>query len=334
MRSQILSLGTVMFGLVMMGCEPEIDPNDDPCSRVRCKSGTHCEATGDSAECLPDATCNLECDKGSHCELVDVQCVRAPCPPIEQCVLDSIGGTACGDTSCAQGLVCCNASCGICTPPDGACIQIACEPEPDPTVTCANVRCIAGTTCVETPEGPQCQPNEENPCNLADCAPNTICKAVDGEAVCEPVDVEPASCAATLCPVDTYCDDISGTAVCIALPSCDGLSCEAGQHCELREVQCIRAPCPPQPACVDDADKECRNPCETVRCGKGTHCEAVDVVCITTPCCAVAECKPDAGGTRCGDSVCGAGAYCCNESCGICAPKGGACTEQFCGDEF
>lgn len=32
----------------------------------------------------------------------------------------------------------------------------------------------------------------------------------------------------------------------------------------------------------------------------------------------------------CGPSVCGSGEYCCNESCGICAPFGGSCTQQVC----
>lgn len=36
------------------------------------------------------------------------------------------------------------------------------------------------------------------------------------------------------------------------------------------------------------------------------------------------------GRERCGDNVCGPGTYCCNESCGICAPLGGACTQEFC----
>merc|ERR1712228_107730 len=35
----------------------------------------------------------------------------------------------------------------------------------------------------------------------------------------------------------------------------------------------------------------------------------------------------------CGDSMCHGDDYCCNESCGICAPKGGHCTQQFCGTE-
>lgn len=33
----------------------------------------------------------------------------------------------CGNTVCPAGQTCCNASCGICAPPGGACIQIACD---------------------------------------------------------------------------------------------------------------------------------------------------------------------------------------------------------------
>jgi hypothetical protein len=37
-------------------------------------------------------------------------------------------------------------------------------------------------------------------------------------------------------------------------------------------------------------------------------------------------------GASCGGNTCGAGEYCCNESCGICAPEGGGCIQLFCGD--
>jgi hypothetical protein len=33
----------------------------------------------------------------------------------------------------------------------------------------------------------------------------------------------------------------------------------------------------------------------------------------------------------CGDKVCGSDEFCCNPSCGICAPDGGFCTQQYCG---
>jgi hypothetical protein len=35
-------------------------------------------------------------------------------------------------------------------------------------------------------------------------------------------------------------------------------------------------------------------------------------------------------GTQCGANVCGTGAYCCNASCGICAPKGAVCPDVVC----
>ena len=32
----------------------------------------------------------------------------------------------------------------------------------------------------------------------------------------------------------------------------------------------------------------------------------------------------------CGNTVCTGGNFCCNASCSICAPRGGACTQQIC----
>lgn len=37
----------------------------------------------------------------------------------------------CGEATCPPTQVCCNESCGICTPPGGACVQMICEPKPD-----------------------------------------------------------------------------------------------------------------------------------------------------------------------------------------------------------
>jgi hypothetical protein len=36
-------------------------------------------------------------------------------------------GVTCGNKTCASGDVCCNESCGICTPPDGVCTQQICN---------------------------------------------------------------------------------------------------------------------------------------------------------------------------------------------------------------
>lgn len=125
-------------------------------------------------------------------------------------------GPECGRTSCNVGDVCCNASCGICTPPDGMCTQQVClEEEPaagEPTgITCVNVRCASGT------------------------------------------------------------------------------------HCEMVEVQCIRAPCNPVPQCTPHVP------------------------------------SPESGAS-CGQNTCAAGQECCNQSCGICTDPGKGCIKLFCPD--
>jgi len=63
-------------------------------------------------------------------------CAAMLCPVGTRCIEEgregycvSDGSLECGATTCAEGLVCCNPSCGICTPPGSACIQIACLPE-------------------------------------------------------------------------------------------------------------------------------------------------------------------------------------------------------------
>jgi hypothetical protein len=45
-------------------------------------------------------------------------------------------------------------------------------------------------------------------------------------------------------------------------------------------------------------------------------------------------CVPDkkSKGEACGSRTCGAGEYCCNASCGICAPAGGACIQIACAE--
>lgn len=44
------------------------------------------------------------------------------------------------------------------------------------------------------------------------------------------------------------------------------------------------------------------------------------------------SCVPEKqhGGVTCGTKTCGAGQYCCNSSCGICAPFGSACIQIVC----
>ncbi|KAL2757300.1 hypothetical protein ACRALDRAFT_1060710 [Sodiomyces alcalophilus JCM 7366] len=48
-------------------------------------------------------------------------------PTFTQASASLVPGERCGPTVCDKGQVCCNSSCGICTPPGGVCIQLYCE---------------------------------------------------------------------------------------------------------------------------------------------------------------------------------------------------------------
>jgi hypothetical protein len=58
--------------------------------------------TGDAAVAASD--CALPCEAGTHCELVQVQCIQAPCPPLPQCVADAADG---GSVDCDQRKIMC-----------------------------------------------------------------------------------------------------------------------------------------------------------------------------------------------------------------------------------
>lgn len=82
--------------------------------------GDDCDPNMGGADCggiCVENPCNLvDCVPGNTCEVQDGEAVCVP----------AASGERCGDITCGPGLQCCNPSCGICTPPDGACIQIAC----------------------------------------------------------------------------------------------------------------------------------------------------------------------------------------------------------------
>ena len=71
-------------------------------------------------------------------------------------------------------------------------------------------------------------------------------------------------------------------------------------------------------------------PCNQVTCGAGEFC--CNFSCSICAPIGGACTEQFCGGEPCGDTVCGAGEYCCNASCGICAPIGGACIQIACED--
>ena len=131
------------------------------CATVRCAAGYECKQRGNHAVCVPQAPATNRCATDADCRLFSdyctgcdcralstsqpnptcsgpgVQCFADPC--MNQVALCKAGacvvaaapppppsGEACGSVTCASGDVCCNASCGICTPPGFFCTQQAC----------------------------------------------------------------------------------------------------------------------------------------------------------------------------------------------------------------
>lgn len=163
---RVSALATAVFALSCgvsgadIGSGPATDTTEDelrkrdPCAVVRCMAGTHCVAKGRNASCVPDAAaCTTDADcrlfdnycDGCACQALpvgapdpvctgtQVQCFAQPCAgktatcQAGTCVVsDGTSGTPCGNSTCNNGDVCCNASCGICTPPGYYCTQQAC----------------------------------------------------------------------------------------------------------------------------------------------------------------------------------------------------------------
>lgn len=131
--------------------------------------------------------------------------------------------------------------------------------------------------------------------------------------------------------------------------ACAHVSCPAGQQCQGGQCQnnggnnsgpCQPADCGPAPGAPNYTcpDGTIGGPvCE--RSAAGTcgwnfvTCPACtsDADCVAgESCTAAGMCVANTGGS-CGNTTCGNSEYCCNPSCGICAPVGGSCTQQVCG---
>ena len=172
-------------------------------------------------------------------------------------------------------------------------------------------------------------------------------------------------CAAILCPANSQCvvaESFPPQARCVPITPpdpgddpCARVRCAKGTHCEARPVTCVRAPCPPIAECVPDGPRcggfaglrcpgsgtceddpgdscdprrggaDCGGICACraiADCQNGTVWDGSPGVCACVP----ATPAPD----KCGNNTCASGEYCCNASCGICAPKGGACIQIAC----
>jgi len=85
-------------------------------AKAKCEANSHWDPSPSVCGCVSDVSscAAILCIAGTDCVVVNG---KATC----------VGGEKCGNSTCGPGRVCCNPSCGLCAPPDGACIQIACD---------------------------------------------------------------------------------------------------------------------------------------------------------------------------------------------------------------
>jgi len=145
-------------------------------------------------------------------------------------------------------------------------------------------------------------------------------------APCDPVPTcVPATdpCAAALCPAGTMCR--SKPVVCVAAP------CNPVAEC-VPQVSCggfSGKPCPGSGSCQDDPTDSCDPKAGGADCIGVCVCKQPAGACppdrIWDGSPSVCACAKVPAGEPCGNKTCGDGEFCCNKSCSVCAPKGGAC---------
>ena len=186
--------------------------------------------------------------------------------------------------------------------------------------------------------------DEDGDCPAVDCTEGETCLVnVCRQAMCVLVE----QCGASLCGTGEYCCNEScgicapegGACIQEFCETCGDVTCNAGESCcgpDCGICTPVGGTCPDictGPIIIPEdntavvlesceADDDCfAMPCNEEPC--------FDYVCRESVCVLVEEC----GNTECDPEV----DYCCNASCGICAPLGGSCVQvvcEACGDEI
>jgi hypothetical protein len=129
------------------------------------------------------ARCDLVCLQGERCVLKQVQCIRAPCPPIPECVVATASGAGCGSRGlppCAADQFCdfpAGSDCGA-TDRGGVCKARPdlCTADVDPVCGCDGISysnaCAAASTGISVDRKGSCQ--GDVPQGSIDCDPRRV----------------------------------------------------------------------------------------------------------------------------------------------------------------
>ncbi|XP_041368506.1 neurogenic locus notch homolog protein 2-like [Gigantopelta aegis] len=322
-----------------------------------CTGNMKCCSNGCGHVCMQpvvkhDPCKNVTCPSGKTCRPQQVQCFRAPCYPVAQCV-----GTPCTTfpyepyTDCQNGGSCANGKCFCFGPYYGDRCQLVVK-----NGTCPNMQgmvgdcqqrcqtdsnCTGDMKCCSNGCGHVCMHPvvKHDPCKNVTCPSGKTCRPQQVQcfrAPCYPV----AQCVATPCtvfPYEPYSDCQNGGSCFSGKCECFGLY--YGDRCQYEAVV-KNGTCPNMQGMVGDCQQRCqtdsnctgdmkccsngcghvcmhpvvkRDPCKNVSCPFGTVCRPQQVECFTTPCYPIAQCVSEKG---CNSSMdCMNGGSCDNGKC-------------------
>ncbi|WKY12044.1 hypothetical protein Q1695_003534 [Nippostrongylus brasiliensis] len=216
------------------------------CAAVLCAPPSVCNVVAGEARCVPPP-CKKQCPYGTQCKVTVVQCIRAPCPPIEECIQTPSNdaslkvGSACrmpcpyGETCRVEQVFCKKAPC----PPVERCVPV--KPSNDaqvyPSKGCT-LFCPMGQRCVS--QQVQCI---RAPCPAQQrCVPMVMADGYYNKLTAVPTPT--LSCANVLCAPDSpRCVESPTGPRCVPVKSCTQTVCPDGQHCEqpipTQDAKCV-----------------------------------------------------------------------------------------------
>lgn len=189
------------------------EASDCPSRDYECQQGYCVEAKVDEY---------FKCNLDSDCPSKDYECLEGKCALIDK-------ERICGPTICPSDLVCCNASCGICTEPGMMCTQQVCE-EP----TSSYSKCKEDADCT----------NKDEICEEGLCVVVTVLEPVpEDERECyEDTNCPEKECSWEGCGYNK-CIDYKCVYVlpCKDVSDCPMMACIDGMSCP--QYQCINSIC-------------------------------------------------------------------------------------------